>query len=122
MSALIPAAYLEAEGLPHRPAAQPAPGAGAAAVGLPAEVAGELKAPAPGGRYTFARSWLPGESGHLHTGRQVDDPHALEGKALEVVPGTDAVTDTTVYGPYIDMAPGYYVAFWRLIGPAKPTS
>jgi len=82
--------------------------------GLPETIVRELKAPEdmPQGQYILVRSWQAENAAHK-TGRLVDDADAEGGKAWEVAPDADRA-DTALFGPYIEVDPGYYVAFFRI--------
>jgi GxGYxYP putative glycoside hydrolase C-terminal domain/GxGYxYP third domain/GxGYxYP_N second domain/GxGYxYP_N 1st domain len=88
---------------------------GQAPAGLPESVAREVTdvAALPKGTYSLVRSWQAETAGHL-TGRLVDDPDAEGGKAWEVKPGVDAAADTMIFGPYVEVPRGSYVAFFRM--------
>jgi hypothetical protein len=85
-----------------------------AQTGLPESVALEVKdrAALPSGTYTLARAWEAEATGHM-TGRVVADPEAGDGRAVEATPGADE-PHALLYGPYIELEPGDYVAFFRL--------
>ena len=82
--------------------------------GLPDAVLKEVRAAEelPKGTYTAVRTWEAEPGGH-NTGRVVDDPDARNGKAWEAKPGVDA-PGVLLYGPYIEVQPGDYVAFFRI--------
>lgn len=82
--------------------------------GLPEAIVREVKGPEdmPQGRYILVQAWQAENAAHK-TGRLVDDPDAEGGKAWEVSPGVDK-QDTALFGPYIEIDPGYYVAFFRI--------
>jgi len=94
---------------------------GQALQGLPDPLLKEVRAPEelPKGNYTAVRTWEAEMAGH-NTGRLVDDADAAGGKAWEARPEVDA-PDTLLYGPYIEVEPGNYVAFFRvkLLGPME---
>ncbi len=82
--------------------------------GLPEAILRELK---PGGRlpaakYTLVKTWQAEAAGH-NTGHLVADPDADGGKAWEVKAGADAA-GAFLFGPYIRVQPGDYVAFCRI--------
>lgn len=85
-----------------------------APVGLPEAVSREIRdaGALPTGTYTEVRSWEAEAGGH-NTGRLVDDIEAEGGKAWEARPGADE-PDTMLFGPYIEIEPGNYVAFFRI--------
>ncbi|MCX7599189.1 MAG: GxGYxYP family putative glycoside hydrolase [Armatimonadetes bacterium] len=82
--------------------------------GLPDAIVRELKGPEdmPQGRYILVQAWQAESAAHK-TGRLVDDPEAEGGKAWQVTPGEEK-QDTALFGPYIEVDPGYYVAFFRI--------
>ena len=82
--------------------------------GLPNSLLQEVRAPEqlPKGNYTAIRTWEAETAGH-NTGRLADDADADRGKAWEAKPGMDA-PETLLYGPYIDVKPGDYIAFFRV--------
>ncbi len=82
--------------------------------GLPESLLKEVRAAdrLPQGRYTAVKAWEAETAGH-NTGRLVDDPEAEGGKTWEAKPGVDA-PETLLFGPYLEIAPGDYVAFFRL--------
>jgi len=85
-----------------------------APAGLPEAVAAEVKdlASLPKGTYTLTKEWEAEAAGH-NTGRMVEDPEADGGKAWEAKPGADQ-PETMLFGPYIEIEPGSYVAFFRM--------
>jgi len=66
----------------------------------------------PRGDYTLVRAW-EGETAPHNIGRPVDDPDAEGGRAGEAAPGVDG-PDMLLFGPYLELQPGDYVAFFRL--------
>ncbi|MFQ6096506.1 MAG: GxGYxYP domain-containing protein [Armatimonadota bacterium] len=90
------------------------PSHGQAPDGLPDAIVREIRAAArpPSGKYTFVREWEAETAGH-NTGHLADDPDARGGKAWEATAGVDA-PGTLLYGPYIEVEPGDYVAFFRI--------
>lgn len=84
------------------------------AQGLPdlPDLSADERAALPRGHYAPVQSWEAEVAPHL-TGRVVEDPDAGGGKALEAVPGRDK-PDTLLFGPYLELKPGDYVAFFRL--------
>ncbi|MBC7288520.1 MAG: hypothetical protein H5T86_10855, partial [Armatimonadetes bacterium] len=82
--------------------------------GLPERIAREVRGPEdmPRGTYILVREWQAEDANHK-TGRLVDDTDAEGSKAWEVSPGVDN-PDTALFGPYIELDPGFYVAFFRV--------
>jgi len=107
---------------------QPLPG-GRGAVGLvlvllsslahaavPTDIAKELipSAKLPDTTYTLVRTWECEDPPNHQTGAAVQDPDASGGAAWQVVPGTHSPDPCAVYGPYLELPAGNYVAFVRL--------
>lgn len=93
------------------------PAAAQGTPGLPRALVRELKSAAglPVGQYELVRVWsaagpLAGHRG----GHAVADAAADHGRAWEASPGRDVVADELLYGPYLDVPEGDYVAFYRL--------
>lgn len=87
------------------------------AQGLPdladlADLSADERQALPQGDYAPVQSWEAEAAPHL-TGRVVQDPDASDGNALEVTPGRDK-PDALLFGPYLELEPGNYVAFFRL--------
>ncbi|NPV47784.1 MAG: hypothetical protein HPY69_12550 [Armatimonadetes bacterium] len=84
------------------------------AQGLPElpDLTADERAALPQGDYTPAQSWEAEVAPHL-TGRVVQDLEASGGNALEATPGRDK-PDTLLFGPYLELEPGNYVAFFRV--------
>lgn len=112
-----------APGVPAAPAAE----------GLPAEVLQEVRAPQslPAGRYSLQRAWeAEGQEAGHNLGARVTDADASGGAAWELKGATGALstayhpgpapdapagsTGTPLFGPYIEVPPGSYVAFFRI--------
>jgi hypothetical protein len=95
----------------------PAGAQGQAREGLPGEVVreiGDLRA-IPSGRYRLEREWeAEGPMAAHQTGRAIDDPEASGGRAWELLPRRDSADKTALYGPYLTLTPGVYVALFRL--------
>lgn len=91
------------------------------AQGVPASIMKEVKNPKqiPAGQYTFVKSWQAETAGH-NIGRLVQDPDAVGGTAWQVTPAKDS-PESALYGPYIEVKPGDYMAFFRikLLEPAE---
>ncbi len=88
---------------------------GCAAADLPPAVRAELPAAATvvAGSYRQVRQWeaeLP--QNHL-TGRRVDDATASGGAAWEALVGRDASDKALLYGPYVELPAGRYLALFR---------
>jgi hypothetical protein len=66
----------------------------------------------PKGTYTPIKEWTA-ESAPHNSGHVADDPDTPSGKAWELKPGTDD-PGTPVFGPYLELPPGNYVAFFRM--------
>ena len=66
----------------------------------------------PQGTYTPVQAWQVEKAGH-NTGHLVDDPGAKDGKAWDLMPGTDQ-PECALYGPYLETRPGTYIAFYRI--------
>ena len=75
------------------------------------ELAAESRAPK--GEYVLMGKWEAEEMGHL-VGRTVSDPEASGGKAWEARTGRDAPLKHMIFGPYVQLRPGNYVAFFRM--------
>ncbi|GIV21741.1 MAG: hypothetical protein KatS3mg023_3492 [Armatimonadota bacterium] len=71
----------------------------------------------PEAQYTPARAWEAEEAGS-NVGRIVNDPEAHGGKVREARTsergGHQDLEGHILYGPYIDLPPGHYVAFFRV--------
>lgn len=68
----------------------------------------------PQGNYRLIRAWEAETSVNHLTGRAVDDASASGGKAWEARLGVDTTDRHMIYGPYLDVPAGNYVAFFRL--------
>ncbi|MGC8668965.1 MAG: GxGYxYP domain-containing protein [Chthonomonadales bacterium] len=70
----------------------------------------------PAGTYTLVREWSAADGPGVNhtTGHIVPDAEALGGHALEATVGRDVPARTLLYGPYIELPPGDYVAFYRM--------
>jgi len=79
------------------------------------EVAAAVKLPEA--QYVPARMW-EAEDASAHVGRVVNDPEAHGGKAREARTaqraGVQDVQGHVLFGPYIEVPPGTYVAFFRV--------
>ena len=82
--------------------------------GLPDGALREVRQPArlPQGRYEIVTTWA-GRTAPHHIGRAVADADAEGGRAWEAKLYRDT-PGMMVYGPYIDLPSGEYVAFFRL--------
>ncbi len=84
--------------------------------GVPQSLSQEL-APSftlPKGNYQLVKSW-EAEADLFHTGgTAVADEEASNGRAWEVNSMNAEAGRTVVFGPYIELSPGNYVAFYRL--------
>ncbi|MBC7326937.1 hypothetical protein H5T87_02310 [bacterium] len=68
----------------------------------------------PAGKYLLIRS-LEAESDFSHNGGMaVSDEEASKGKAWEANPLNSNTGQQVVFGPYLELTPGDYVAFYRL--------
>jgi hypothetical protein len=69
----------------------------------------------PKGRYVFVRSWEAegGECAH-HIGKAVRDEDAEGGLAWEANTYSDPPANHMAFGPYLELKPGNYVAFFRI--------
>jgi len=85
--------------------------------GLPESILKEVLSPQklPQGHYVPAKSWEAEgkEAGHGF-GQAVPDPEASGGMAWESRVETKASLPALLFGPYIDLEPGDYVAFYRI--------
>ncbi|HIE09701.1 MAG TPA: hypothetical protein EYP65_07620, partial [Armatimonadetes bacterium] len=84
--------------------------------GLPDEVLREVRdrKALPRGRYTFVKSWEAEGEGYGHkTGRKIADKEASGGAVWEVREWRD-VPGHALYGPYVQLPAGDYVAFFRV--------
>jgi hypothetical protein len=90
---------------------------GQAREGLPEEIVqeiGDLRA-IPPGRYRLEREWeAEGPMAAHQAGRAVDDPQASGRRAWELRPRRDSAEQTALYGPYLTLTPGVYVALFRI--------
>lgn len=95
----------------------PAGSQGQAREGLPEEIVqeiGDLRA-LPAGSYRLEREWeAEGPLASHQAGRAVDDPQASGGRAWELLPRRDSPETTALYGPYLTLPPGVYVALFRI--------
>jgi len=85
-------------------------------VGLPAALLQQVRSPTElqPGQYTAADAWdAAGTALSRQRGRIVADPDAASGKAWEVGIGT-ADNEATLFGPYRQFKPGWYIAFFRV--------
>ena len=83
---------------------------------LPDSLRAEILSPQdlPAGRYVAVREWeAEGPAAGHNTGRAVEDPEARQEKAWEVRPGQDR-PEVPLFGPYLELPAGDYVAFFRL--------
>ena len=82
--------------------------------GLPPSILREVKRPdrLPGKEYTLVRTWQVEDAGH-NVGKLVDDNDAVGSKAWEARLGMET-EGALVFGPYIKIDPGDYVAFFRI--------
>ena len=82
----------------------------------PADISRELPARErlPKGEYRLIRSWEAETPANHMTGRAVDDPAASGGKAWEARTGADTACRHLIFGPYLDLPAGTYIAFFRL--------
>ncbi len=82
--------------------------------GLPAAVLREVKSPGrlPAARYALVKTWQAETANH-NAGHPVADADAQAGKAWEVKLGADA-SGAALFGPYLELPKGDYVAFFRI--------
>src|SRR5262249_24179876 len=95
----------------------PGPASGQDVVGLSDAVRREVRDARrlPGGRYMEARAWeAEGPPAGDQIGRAVSDPAAIGKRAWETRVGRDTPSSHALYGPYIDLNPGDYVALFRI--------
>ncbi len=85
-------------------------------VGLPATVLQEVREPTalPAGTYELVRRWSVVTGAQHTTGRAVTDLDAAGQRAWEARPGRAVVGKALVYGPYLEVPSGDYVAFVRM--------
>jgi len=83
---------------------------------VPADLAKELvpSAKLPDAGYRLIQAWECELPNNHQTGRRIDDPAASGGAAWSVAPGVDRSDPCAVYGPYVELSPGNYVAFFRV--------
>ena len=90
----------------------------AAAQQLPASITQDLApgAKVPSGTYTLAKEWsaVNGAGVNHGTGHILPDEEALGGHAIQATVGRDIPSRTLLYGPYTELPPGDYVAFYRM--------
>ncbi len=85
-------------------------------VSLPSDLLAELCNPdlLPKGHYHLVQEW-EAETVFAHRiGRLVSDKQASGEAAWEVQVGADRPREHALFGPYVDLPPGFYVAFFRL--------
>lgn len=84
--------------------------------GLPAEVIAELLAGStvPAADYQLVQAWECEEPGNHQTGARVEDRDASAGAAWEARPGAGPSDRCAVFGPYLELEPGHYLALFRL--------
>lgn len=68
----------------------------------------------PPGNYRLIRSWEAETPANHTVGRAVEDPSASGGKAWEARLGADTPNRHLIFGPYLDVPAGNYIAFFRL--------
>ncbi len=69
----------------------------------------------PAGHYAEAHVWDAwGPEAKRKGGKQVADPDAIGGYAFEAALNRDGPEDELIYGPYVDVPEGDYVAFYRV--------
>lgn len=83
--------------------------------GLPESLRREVQSPQtlPRGKYREVRAWEAEAAPHF-IGRAVEDAQAQGGQAWEVRVYEDAPSAHALYGPYVELEPGDYVAFVRM--------
>ncbi len=84
--------------------------------GLPESVVSELRNPnlLPNGRYQFVAEWESEKDFAHKIGRKVEDQDASNGSAWEVRVGEDTPNAHALFGPYANIPPGDYIAFFRI--------
>jgi len=84
--------------------------------GLPESVVSELTNPnlLPGGCYQFVAEWEAEKDFAHKIGRKVEDQDASNGAAWEVRVGEDTPNNHALFGPYANILPGDYIAFFRV--------
>jgi len=84
--------------------------------GLPESVMNEVVNPSslPVGRYQFVVEWEAEKDFAHKIGRKVEDPDASGNAAWEVRVGEDTPNAHALFGPYAKVAPGDYIAFFRI--------
>lgn len=84
--------------------------------GLPESVMNEVVNPSslPVGRYQFVAEWEAEKDFAHKIGRKVEDPDASNGAAWEVRVSEDTPDAHALFGPYAKVAPGDYIAFFRI--------
>ncbi|MFN3422287.1 MAG: GxGYxYP domain-containing protein, partial [Armatimonadota bacterium] len=68
----------------------------------------------PDGRYNLVREWEAEKDFSHRVGRKVDDLEASGNAAWEVRVGQDTPNTYALFGPYVDLPSGDYVAFFRI--------
>ncbi len=83
--------------------------------GLPESLLREVQSSQslPRGKYRAVRAWEAETAPHF-IGRAVDDAQAEGGRAWEVRAYEDTPSSHVIYGPYVELEPGDYVAFVRM--------
>jgi len=84
--------------------------------GLPESVMSEVTNPSllPAGRYQFVAEWEAEKDFAHKIGRKVEDQDASNGAAWEVRVGEDTPNAHALFGPYANILPGDYIAFFRI--------
>lgn len=84
--------------------------------GIPPSLLGELSPSfaLPKGNYQLVKAWEAETGLAHHGGMAVVDEDASEGRAWEASVGNAELGQQVIFGPYVELAPGNYVAFYRL--------
>jgi len=84
--------------------------------GLPESVMNEVVNPSslPVGHYQFVAEWEAEKDFAHKIGRKVEDQDASNGAAWDVRVGEDAPNNHALFGPYANIPPGDYIAFFRI--------
>ncbi|MBI5834295.1 MAG: hypothetical protein HZB16_18525 [Armatimonadetes bacterium] len=83
---------------------------------LPTALRGEVKEPAalPQGAYRQVAQWEAEQPQNHQTGAEEAEATAAGGKVWAMRLGRDRTESAAIYGPYLDLPAGDYVAFYRL--------
>ncbi len=83
--------------------------------GIPQSILSEVRSAQvlPKGQYTESRTWGIDQFFHL-VGSAAADSDALDGKAWDAIVDKDGGSGFMIYGPYDQVEPGDYIAFFRI--------